>query len=149
MSYIYYISPVGADPDYGAKRGILNNISQELGIEWFFPLDRYACFAVPAALEDLRAAAHVVADLSLERPSCYFELGLAQALGVRLSLIAKEGTILHQAGGIDGVVIYQDLRSYREAVKHCLAKRSQSDTSHMSTGHPASRFATALGFNLL
>lgn len=127
MSYIYYISPVGADTEYGAKRDVLNDISKELGVEWFFPLDRYTSFTVPAALEDLRAAALVVADLSLERPSCYFELGLAQALGVPLSLIAKEGTVLHQAGGTDGVVTYQDLRSYRSAVKHCLAKRSHSD----------------------
>lgn len=127
MSYIYYVSPVGTDPEYGAKRDVLNDISKELGIEWFFPLDRHTSFAVPTVLEDLRAAAFVVADLSLERPSCYFELGLTQALGVPLSLIAKEGTILHQAGETDGIVIYQDLRSYRSAVKHCLTKRSQSD----------------------
>ncbi|MEI6544338.1 MAG: hypothetical protein WCL60_12540 [Methylococcales bacterium] len=126
MSHIYYISPVGADTEYGAKRDVLNEISNELGVEWFFPLDRYTSFDIPTALEDLRAAALVLVDLSLERPSCYFELGLAQALGVPLSLIAKEGTVLHQAGETDSIVTYQDLRSYRIAVKHCLVKRNQS-----------------------
>ena len=76
MMYVYFISPVGSDPSYPAKRNVLANLEPELGVTFYFPLERRPSFALEAAKADLARAHLVIADLSLERPSCYFELGV-------------------------------------------------------------------------
>lgn len=121
MIRIYYISPVGTDPSYASKRQVLARVASSCGVAFFFPLDHHQSFSVPAALNDLRASQLVVADLSFERPSCYFEVGLAQAIGTPVVLIAEKGTVFHQAGGTDRVITYGDLASYQAAVEHALA----------------------------
>jgi hypothetical protein len=47
------------------------------GIEPFFPFERHSEFSVLATANKMLLAVFVLADLSLERPSCYFDLGLA------------------------------------------------------------------------
>ena len=51
----------------------------------------------------------VVADLTLERPSCYYEVGLAQALNRQVVLVAERGTPIHQAHDRDKVIFYDSL----------------------------------------
>ena len=80
MSYVYIIGPVRSDPQYKQKRQVLADISSGYQYQFFFPFERYKSFSLDAVRSDLRNAAVVIADLSLERPSCYFELGVAQAL---------------------------------------------------------------------
>jgi len=46
-------------------------------------------------LSSIRIAEFVVADLTLERPNCYYEVGYAHALCKNTILIAKEGTEIH------------------------------------------------------
>lgn len=121
MSRIYYVSPVGADPNYSSKRQVLARIASSREVFFFFPLDHHQTFSVSLALNDLRASKLVIADLSLERPSCYFEVGLAQATGTPVVLIAATGTVLHQAGGTERVVRYADLTSYQAAVEQALS----------------------------
>ena len=53
-------------------------------------------------------------DLSFERPSCYFELGMAQAVAPRCSLIAERGTTIHQHSGT--VSFYAGLEEYRQLI---------------------------------
>ncbi|MER0422793.1 hypothetical protein [Streptomyces microflavus] len=124
--YIYSIMPVSSDVDYSKKRVCLDRVAAEFGLSVHFPLDR----GLPAAGQefDLRAvvttigeAAAVIADLSLERPSCYYELGLAQAIGGRVSLIARAGTTIHQAFGRNAVSYFQDLQDYPAVVRRMLA----------------------------
>lgn len=45
--------------------------------------------------ENIEKAEIIVADLSFERPNCYFELGYARALGKDLIIISREGTKVH------------------------------------------------------
>lgn len=127
MNRVYYISPVGSDPDYASKRDILARVAADRGVLFFFPLDHRASFSVHVALSDLRTSHLVIADLSLERPSCYFEVGLAQATGLPVVLIAAAGTVIHQAGGTEGVVEYTDLASFQAVVEHSLSHRPHSD----------------------
>jgi hypothetical protein len=121
MIRVYYISPVGSDPGYASKRDVLARVAASRGVVFFFPLDHSASFSVSTALNDLRTSRLVIADLSLERPSCYFEVGLAQAAGVSVAFIAEAGTVLHQAGGTERVVTYHDLPSYHLAVEQTLS----------------------------
>jgi hypothetical protein len=117
---VYYISPVGSDPDYASKRQILAEVGARSTIVFFLPLENHSSFSVAQALADLRISQLVIADLSLERPSCYFELGLAQASGIPVVLLAAEGTRVHQAGEADRIVSYRDLDSYRFAIERAI-----------------------------
>lgn len=46
-------------------------------------------------MENIRASDVVFADLTGERPNCYFELGYAMALGKEVILSVKEGAAVH------------------------------------------------------
>jgi nucleoside 2-deoxyribosyltransferase len=72
-----------------------------------------------SALED---ADIVLADLSFERPSCYFEVGFAQALGKRVALIATDGTAIHQVIGRDALIFYNTISDYENAVRLALER---------------------------
>ena len=78
MRYFYVICPVGADPDFAEKKRILENLACECGMDPFFPLERHRRFSLREVKADTQGAEFALADLSFERPSCYFELGLAQ-----------------------------------------------------------------------
>jgi len=125
MRRVYFVSPVGSDPDYVSKRQALDSIAEELGVEFFFPLDRHKSFSLDAAVRDIRGAWLVIADLSLERPSCYFEVGLAQAIGKSVAFIATTGTFLHQTGGTENLLSYRDITEYREAIRQIILSRQQ------------------------
>jgi hypothetical protein len=88
MSYFYVICPVGADPDFRPKADIVRDLCEAYSLQAFFPLERRSELSIDQACSDMKRAAFVLADLSLERPSCYFELGIAETLGVRVFLIA-------------------------------------------------------------
>lgn len=121
MSHIYFIMPVGSDPQYELKREQLAQLSNDTGHDFFLPLERHNFFSISEAKIDLINASLVVADLSLERPSCYFELGIAQALGVPVCVIAAVDTILHQTGSSIIPLFYSNLFQYREVVRQCVA----------------------------
>ena len=120
MNYIYVITPVGSDPEYKLKRELLEKISVDTGCEFFFPLERHSKFSMDTTIADLRRAALTIADLSLERPSCYFELGIAQALGVPVVMIAQAGTILHQTDNRQSPQFYSDSLEYYALVTHAI-----------------------------
>lgn len=50
------------------------------------------------------------------KPSCYFELGLAQAIGKDVYLIAKHGTNIHQAHGRNMTRFYTNLQNYEQII---------------------------------
>jgi hypothetical protein len=130
VKLVYFISPVGSDPGYRKKREVLSAVALDQDLEFFFPLDRHTGFSVDAASQDLRKSWLAIADLSLERPSCYFEVGLAQGIGTPVALIATEGTVLHQAGGTGKILRYSSLETYQTSVLEILAQRKQSDAFH-------------------
>lgn len=121
MKYFYVICPVGADANFVAKKSVLQHLGAEYGLEPFFPLEHHSEFFIETVSHDLKLAAFVLADLSLERPSCYFELGIAEALGARVLLIAAAGTPIHQAGGLCEVTFYSDMTQYSSIVSTMLA----------------------------
>ena len=126
MDDLYVISPVAADPDFAAKRAILASTAGALGLKPMFPLDRDPSVALEKATDDIRTATFVLADLSYERPSCYFELGLAEAAGADVGIIAKAGTPIHQVGYASQVNFYRDLEDYRQLVARLLEAKFAS-----------------------
>jgi len=49
----------------------------------------------PRHKDEIRASSFVVADLTDERPSCYFEAGYADALGIPVVFVASKESVVH------------------------------------------------------
>lgn len=109
---VYVIMPVGSDPAYEHRRAAIERATTAVGLATLLPADRLhpdVPFDLVHARRDLRRARVVLADLTLERPSCYYEVGLAQALNRRVVLVAERGTQVHQAHDRDKVIFYDSL----------------------------------------
>jgi hypothetical protein len=130
LKYFYVICPVGADANFLVKRSALEDVSAECGLTPFFPLDHHHEFSIETVSRDIKLAAFVLADLSLERPSCYFELGMAEVLGARVLLIAAAGTPIHQVGSFGEVTFYSDMAQYRSTVFAMLASYLAAQGGH-------------------
>lgn len=126
--YFYVIMPVGADPLFTEKRSIIQILARKRDFVPHFPFDKSGNigFDIGSTLSVLEDSEFVLADLSLERPSCYFELGLAQALGKEVYLIAREGTDIHQAHGRNRTRFYSDLHTYELAISELLNEAKMS-----------------------
>ncbi|MGZ8842736.1 MAG: hypothetical protein ACXW18_03685 [Pyrinomonadaceae bacterium] len=126
--FFYVIMPVGADQQFGDKRSILQKVADKEGLTPYFPFDRTSniAFDKERTLSVIRESDFVLTDLSLERPSCYFELGLAQALGKDVYLIAQQGTNIHQAHGRGLTRFYEGLSGYEQVVSNVLKDARQT-----------------------
>ena len=120
--YFQVIMPIGADPRREEKEAIIKRAAALRGLATHFP--RYASqdpvFNLQSSLQDLRGAQFVVADLSLERPSCYYELGLAEALGKPVYLTAEERTAIHQTAARRFVRFFSSLDQFRDLIEEIL-----------------------------
>ena len=118
----YIIMPVGADPQSANKKAILERVATEVGLTPHFPYEKgkTIAFDIHSTLSALKHSDFVLADLSMERPSCYFELVLAQAIGTHVYLIARKNTDIHQADKRNLTHFYTDLESYVEVVSRVL-----------------------------
>jgi nucleoside 2-deoxyribosyltransferase len=68
----------------------------------------------------------VLADLSLERPSCYYELGLAEALGKPVYLIAKKNTDIHQTASRRLVRYFDNEDEYKVLVENIIIEATEN-----------------------
>lgn len=121
MSF-YVIMPLGSDPDASDKRSRIEKIAHEQQLTVHFP--KYspsrATFELEELTEELKGADFIIVDLSLERPSCYYELGLAEALRKPVYLIARLGTNIHQTSNRDKVSFFVDLTEFEALVRTIL-----------------------------
>jgi nucleoside 2-deoxyribosyltransferase len=126
--YFYVIMPVGADQRFADKRSILQNVAEREGLTPYFPFDRTSniTFDRDTTLAVMKDSTLVLADLSMERPSCYFELGMAQALSKDVYLIAQQDTDIHQAHGRSLTHFYKDLASYEKVVSEVLKEAKET-----------------------
>ena len=120
--HIYIIMPVSSDPLFVEKKAIIQAEAQKMGLDLYFPLDKKykEGFDLSSTLEDLHNSQFVIADLSWERPSCYFELGLAQAIDKATILIAEEGTPIHQVYRRNEIIFYRGLDAYRRIIAEAI-----------------------------
>jgi len=125
--YFHMIMPLGADPNASDKRQRVKRIAEAHKLVAHFP--NYSTvkpsFDLNSTIQDLKGASFVIADLSLERPSCYYELGLAEALRKRVHLIAQAGTDIHQNAARDNVLFFDDLIQFEAVIDAILLKESK------------------------
>ena len=109
---VYVIMPVGSDPDAGPRRERIIATADALGLDTYFPLDHrtHGEEFDPATLRfEVQRATVAVADLSLERPSCYYELGVVVGVGLPTVVVAATGTPIHQTADRASVAFYDSL----------------------------------------
>jgi nucleoside 2-deoxyribosyltransferase len=114
--------PIASDPHVSSKKAAIAKGIKQAGIEARFPdyLHHAPKFSLAELLEEMRGAECVIADLSRERPSCYYELGVAEALGKKVHLIAEAGTPLHQSAARSFVGYYRDMEDLAQLVARVL-----------------------------
>jgi len=113
---LFVVGPHATDPDFERKMVVLVRVAADLKMSPAWALIA-AERETACGLGALRDADFVIADLSFERPSCYFEVGFAQALGKRVALIAKGGTAIHQLIGREAVLFYNTISDYEGAIR--------------------------------
>lgn len=111
---VYVIMPVSSDPQADLKRQLLSNLATKLHLQLYLPhygtLDPVSNLKITIAL--MQSANFIFADLSLERPSCYYELGLAEALEKCVYAVAQIGTDIHQTSVRQQVKYYKSLDDF-------------------------------------
>jgi hypothetical protein len=115
---IFMVAPYGSDPFFDTKRHIILEAASSKSLSIVFgphrrPLDEDDC---QITVQLIRSADAIIADLSYERPSCYFEVGFAQALAKPIHLIALNNTPIHQVLNRDSVKYYRDTAEYRRLI---------------------------------
>jgi nucleoside 2-deoxyribosyltransferase len=113
--------PVGSDPLHRAKQNAIRRGIESAGLTAKFPDYSPANPRFDAGLfsRQLEASHAVLADLTGERPSCYFEIGFAEALRRPVHLIAELGTDIHQSAFRHRTRFYADVADL-EAVVHAI-----------------------------
>jgi len=116
--YFYVIMPIGADPAAMQKQELIRTIAATRNLTPHFPKyeTQQSSFDLKSTLDDLKGAWFVLTDLSLARPSCYYELGLAEALGKEVYLIAQQGTEVHQTAARVSINFYEDLQDLKNII---------------------------------
>jgi nucleoside 2-deoxyribosyltransferase len=114
--------PVGSDSSVSGKRSAIAEGAERAGFKARFPdyLPFKPTFDLPGLIAEINGADSIIADLSRERPSCYYELGIAEATGKRVHLIAEVGTPIHQSVARSLVRYYVDLSDLAKVVENAL-----------------------------
>jgi hypothetical protein len=103
--------PIRSDPNAAAKRLLIEQLADRYGVSARFSEydNTIGIFDLEKFKDDLNSACFVLVDLSLERPSCYYELGVVEALDRPVELVAEDNTPIHQAAGRAKLTYYRDL----------------------------------------
>ena len=126
MARILVIIPLRVDNNLEAKRiAIKKIIGNDLILPPVINGNIEPHFDLAEALNELESVDLVIADLSFERPSCYYELGMAQAKGIPTFLIAQHGTQLHQHAG--DVRFYKKIEEYSQLIKTAVTEHTMSE----------------------
>lgn len=85
---------------------------------------RAPSFDLTISQQAMRTSAFVFADLTHERPSCYFEVGIAESCGAALVTAAAKGTDIHQMSRPSNTKFFASLDEFRDIF--CQALKSHS-----------------------
>ena len=120
---VFVIMPISGVETAPDKLKMVQEIAQNHN--WSTHLPEYdpkaPIFNLNETMRDMQSSDLVLADLTGERPSCYFELGLAEALRLPVFAIAEQGSQIHQTSIRGDVKNYQGLEEFRQLVEQALA----------------------------
>jgi len=112
---IYFACPVLSDPDFEIKRKIIEKMEGDFSHKIHLPLTN----GIPSYEDtetNIKKSLGFIADLTAERPSVYFELGIALGYNIKIKVLAIKGTRLHQTPNID-VHYYDGIDQYVDVLR--------------------------------
>lgn len=116
---VFYIAPHYFDSEFDVKLTIIKRIANEDGIEIVKGVHTGEKeFDLEKTMELYKEVTYFIADLSFERPSCYYEIGYVQGMNKEVDLIALKGTMIHQVRG--EVNFYSNIYEYEALIKHLI-----------------------------
>ena len=122
MPSLYVIMPVGGDPQADTKKQIIAEVAVDLGVNVNLP--EYSLtkptFQIDSTIEVIERCDFALADLTFERPSCYYELGLVEARRKAVVIIAQANTDIHQTWARNRVHEYKTVTDYPAVVRSAL-----------------------------
>lgn len=100
------------------KKKIIEESSRKYQIQTFFghKTKNIMHFDLEESMNLLLKADYYLADLTYERPSCYFEVGYIQALGYPIQILAQRGTEIFQVLHREQVEFYSNLAEFKKIV---------------------------------
>jgi len=118
MPQICFISPAESDPDATQKLSIVHHEAERCGFSLVQPQfsSEFGSTQLNAFKEILITSEFVLADLSYERPSVYYEIGVAEALDIRCILIGLDRTPIHQTANSHYICYYENIEAYSALV---------------------------------
>lgn len=124
---VQVVMPVGSDPDFREKQAAMKRGIEAAGFIPRFPDYQLSnpTFEPQRFEEQLKSATVVLADLTDERPSCYFEIGFAEALERPIFLIAEQGTTIHQSAFRHAIQHYGTLADLQQVVFRLLSEGAE------------------------
>ena len=122
----FVITPYRLDPLFGEKKKIIQNVSKLYSMTAYFASEQLSTddLYIENTLNLFKKIKFFIADLSYERPSCYFEVGFAQALNKPVYLLAQQATIIHQLLNSEKIRFYKDLKEYETLIHIILRSKS-------------------------
>ncbi|MGA9582524.1 MAG: hypothetical protein WBR13_11220 [Allosphingosinicella sp.] len=122
----HIIMPVWSDPRFREKQAAIERGAEAAGFTARFP--EYSAsnpeFDADAYERQVKSASVVLADLTGERPSCYFEIGFAEGMGRSLHIIAEKGTDVHQSAYRHRARYYSNMDQLERLVFEILSAES-------------------------
>jgi nucleoside 2-deoxyribosyltransferase len=122
--------PRESDPESKKKLQILKAIAEKfrynLNIPEYDPVNPN--FNIENMIEQIKRAVVVIVDLSFERPSCYYELGVAESLHKKIIVFAKLGTNIHQTSYRNEITFYKNLNEFEFQI-NCIFGRDLAEKS--------------------
>jgi hypothetical protein len=116
----YVIMPMYSDPSAKEKIVIIRKVANSRNFIAHFPeyKNEKQSFSIDSIMNKIKGCSFVLADLSLERPSCYYELGIVESIKIPVYLIAKSGTDIHQTAKRDQVLFFQNFEELEKILTY-------------------------------
>jgi nucleoside 2-deoxyribosyltransferase len=114
--------PISSDSLASEKKTAISEGAKRAGFKARFPdyLPLKPSFDLSEVVTEMREADSIIADLTRERPSCYYELGIAEAIGKNVHLVAEIGTPIHQTISRSLVRYYVNIDDLAKSVESAL-----------------------------
>jgi nucleoside 2-deoxyribosyltransferase len=124
---VHIIMPVWSDTGFKAKQSAIARGAEAAGFNARFPeyAPSNAQFDARQFVQQLSSASTVLADLTGERPSCYFEIGFAEGVGRPVHIVARAGTDIHQSACRHRVRYYESLEDLERLVFEILSDENR------------------------
>jgi len=121
---LFLITPYNIDSDFEIKKKIISEICQSNNIELYLAENELIHKSLDAneTIELFKIMDYFIADISYQRPSCYFEIGYLQALKKEINLIAIINTPIHQLLLKETVSFYKNIDDYKILINEIISK---------------------------